>query len=56
MHHLLLKKITKTLGLGWFGVVYSWSLCILATTQCACADFVDFAKQRNGGGGREKDL
>jgi hypothetical protein len=26
MHHLLLKKITKTLGLGWFGVVYSWSL------------------------------
>jgi hypothetical protein len=29
MHHLLLKKITKTLELGWFGVVYSWSLCIL---------------------------
>jgi hypothetical protein len=29
MHHLLLKEITKTLGLGWFGVVYSWSLCIL---------------------------
>jgi hypothetical protein len=28
----------------------------LPTTQCACADFVDFAKQRNGGRGREKDL
>jgi hypothetical protein len=28
----------------------------LPTTQCACADFGDFAKQRNGGGGREKDL
>jgi hypothetical protein len=28
----------------------------LPTTQCACADFVDFATQRNGGGGREKDL
>jgi hypothetical protein len=26
----------------------------LPTTQCACADFWDFAKQRNGGG-REKD-
>jgi hypothetical protein len=24
--------------------------------QCACADFGDFAKQCNGGGGREKDL
>jgi hypothetical protein len=33
MHHLLLKKITKTLGLGWFGVVYSWSLCILGMTN-----------------------
>jgi hypothetical protein len=30
----------------------------LPTTQCACVDFRDFAKQRNGGGGggREKDL
>jgi hypothetical protein len=29
----------------------------LPTTQCACADFEDFAKQRNGGGGgRERDL
>jgi hypothetical protein len=28
----------------------------LPTTQCACADFRDFAKQCNGGGGREKDL
>jgi hypothetical protein len=28
----------------------------LPTTQCACAEFEDFAKQRNGGGGREKDL
>jgi hypothetical protein len=28
----------------------------LPTTQCACADFGDFAKQRNGCGGREKDL
>jgi hypothetical protein len=28
----------------------------LPTTQCACAKFVDFATQRNGGGGREKDL
>jgi hypothetical protein len=28
---------------------------LLPTTQCACADFVDFATQRNGGG-REKDL
>jgi hypothetical protein len=28
----------------------------LPTTQCACANFWDFAKQRNGGGGREKDL
>jgi hypothetical protein len=29
----------------------------LPTTQCAaCAKFEDFAKQRNGGGGREKDL
>jgi hypothetical protein len=27
----------------------------LPTTQCACADFMDFAMQRNGGG-REKDL
>jgi hypothetical protein len=27
--------------------------CILPTTQCAC---VDFATQRNGGGGHEKDL
>jgi hypothetical protein len=23
----------------------------LPTTQCACADFVDFARQCNGGGG-----
>jgi hypothetical protein len=29
----------------------------LPTTQCACADFGDFAKRRNNGGGsREKDL
>jgi hypothetical protein len=28
----------------------------LPTTQCAFADFGDLAKQRNGGGGREKDL
>jgi hypothetical protein len=29
----------------------------LPTTQCACAEFEDFAKQRNNGGGRrEKDL
>jgi hypothetical protein len=28
----------------------------LPTTQCSCADFGDFAKQRNGGGSREKDL
>jgi hypothetical protein len=28
----------------------------LPTTQCACADFVDFAKQRNGRRCREKDL
>jgi hypothetical protein len=28
----------------------------LPTTQCACAEFEDFAKQCNGGGGREKDL
>jgi hypothetical protein len=31
----------------------------LPTTQCACTDFGDFAKQRKGGGGgggREKDL
>jgi hypothetical protein len=28
----------------------------LPTTQCACAEFLDFAKQLNGGGGREKDL
>jgi hypothetical protein len=28
----------------------------LPTTQCTCADFWDFAKQRNGGGSREKDL
>jgi hypothetical protein len=28
----------------------------LPTTQCACADFGDFAKQRNGCRGREKDL
>jgi hypothetical protein len=27
---------------------------ILPTTQCACADFEDFASQRNGGG-REKN-
>jgi hypothetical protein len=27
----------------------------LPTTQCACADFVNFATQRNGGRGREKD-
>jgi hypothetical protein len=27
----------------------------LPTTQCTCADFGDFAKQRNGSGGREKD-
>jgi hypothetical protein len=27
----------------------------LPTTQCACVDFWDFAKQHNGGGGREKD-
>jgi hypothetical protein len=26
------------------------------TTQCARADFEDFATQRNGGGSREKDL
>jgi hypothetical protein len=25
----------------------------IPTTQCACAEFSDFAKQRNGGGGRE---
>jgi hypothetical protein len=28
----------------------------LPTTQCACADFGDFAKQRNGDSSREKDL
>jgi hypothetical protein len=28
----------------------------LPTTQCECADFGDFAKQRNGDGGHEKDL
>jgi hypothetical protein len=28
----------------------------LPTTHCACAEFEDFAKQRNSGGGREKDL
>jgi hypothetical protein len=27
----------------------------LPTTQCACAELSDFAKQRNGSGGREKD-
>jgi hypothetical protein len=27
----------------------------LPTTQCAYADFGDFATQRNGSGGREKD-
>jgi hypothetical protein len=27
-----------------------------ATTQCACADFVDFATPCNGGRGGEKDL
>jgi hypothetical protein len=26
----------------------------LPTTQCACADLEDFARQRNGGGGRAK--
>jgi hypothetical protein len=26
----------------------------LPATQCACAEFKDFAKQRSGGGGREK--
>jgi hypothetical protein len=31
-----------------------WNGSHLPTTQCACADFVDFAMQRNGG--REKDL
>jgi hypothetical protein len=29
---------------------------IYQLAQCACAEFEDFAKQRNGGGGREKDL
>jgi hypothetical protein len=28
----------------------------LPITQCACADFVDFDTQRNGGGSCEKDL
>jgi hypothetical protein len=28
----------------------------LPTTQCACAEFEDFAKQRNGCSGREKHL
>jgi hypothetical protein len=28
----------------------------LPTTQCACANFVDFAAQHNGRRGREKDL
>jgi hypothetical protein len=28
----------------------------LPTTQCACADFEDFANQRNGDGRCEKDL
>jgi hypothetical protein len=28
----------------------------LPTTQCACANFVDFATQRNGHRCREKDL
>jgi hypothetical protein len=28
----------------------------LPTTQCACANFVDFATQRNGRRGRENDL
>jgi hypothetical protein len=27
----------------------------LPTTQCACEDFWNFAKQRNGGGSREQD-
>jgi hypothetical protein len=33
-----------------------FKLSHLPTTQCECVDFRDFAKQRNGGGGREKNL
>jgi hypothetical protein len=33
-----------------------WNGSHLPTTQCACADFVDFTTQRNGRRGREKDL
>jgi hypothetical protein len=31
-------------------------VCITNHTQCTCAEFKDFAKQCNGGGGREKGL
>jgi hypothetical protein len=52
--------------IGWLVNVTIWeralslrSVLHLPTTQCACADFGDFAKQRNGsggGGGRERGL
>jgi hypothetical protein len=55
----------------WFGLILSQTYYMyycsnnkmslrngshLPTTQCAGADFMDFATQRNGGRGREKDL
>jgi hypothetical protein len=43
-------KSTKFGHAHW--VVGKW----FSFTQCACANFVDFAMQRNGGRGHEKDL
>jgi hypothetical protein len=43
--------------IGWFERALSLrNGSHLPTTQCACAEFEDFAKQRNGCSGREKDL
>jgi hypothetical protein len=32
----------------------AFEMVLIPTTQCACADFVDFATQRNGGGAVKK--
>jgi hypothetical protein len=65
-HCIALSNILEFHTRGWYNVnadhfvlTLRFRNCLyLPTTQCACAEFEDFAKQYNGGGGGgcEKDL
>jgi hypothetical protein len=58
----LAKSLKSTHRIGWLVNEDNFERVMslrngshLPTTQCACVEFEDFAKQRNGGGGHEKD-